>query len=105
MITKKLLMAGALAVALSALTGCGDGIDTGTVTKKEFNPAYTVPRQQCMGYNPQNPAICMYYTTVYDSYPERYRLYLKEGDKNGWVDVSPDEYKNYTVGGHYPDAR
>lgn len=57
MITKKLLMAGMLAVAV--LAGCGDGIDTGTVTKKEFNPAYTVPRQQCMGYNPITlPSAC-----------------------------------------------
>lgn len=38
----------------------------------------------------------------------RYRLRLRDdadSGRLGWVDVPPDRYDQYAVGGHYPDQR
>lgn len=102
---KALAALSAVTLAL-VLAGCS-AISTGTVTSKDYDPAWqqTVYDYHCMSRN--KDGVCTYNApiprTVY--YPESYTLNLKDGEKTGWVNVSEGEYEDYEVGDHYPKGK
>lgn len=97
---KKLLAAGAALLTVLVLSGCGSSISEGTVTSKDYDPEYQYITMQCMSYN--KDGMCTVQIPVTHTYPESWTLNLRDGDKEGYVNVSPGEYESYKVGDHYP---
>lgn len=91
-------------LALAVLVACS-AISEGTVTSKDYDPAWTqtVYDQRCISRN--SNGVCSGYisTPRYIFHPERFTLNLSgEEDKTGWVSVSESEYEQYEVGDYYP---
>jgi len=91
-------MAGAVAaLAALVLTGCSS-ISSGTVTGKEYSPAYTTTSLQCYSFG---KAGCTMWMPVVHYWPATYQLDLRNGSKTGWVDVDARTYAQERVGDRY----
>lgn len=95
---------------IAALSGCsfGDGISAGYVTSKKYDKPYvsTEYEHTCAAYDPKTFACTVPIVTPRTvNHPANWRLYLKDGDKRGWVDVDETAFSKFTTGMHYPDPR
>lgn len=93
----------AVLALLAVLAGCGDGINTGYITKRTYTPAHDDMHFQCAAYDARG--ICTVQMPVWDHYDAEWRFDLREGDKTGWVTVDEKTFGRYDVGAHYPDPR
>lgn len=78
------------------LAGCG-APESGTVTKKDYDSAWTQMVTNC---HPVGKTQVCNTTPIY--HPEHWQLRLKNGTKEGWRSVSETEYNKYKVGDQYP---
>lgn len=98
---------GAIAVLIAVITSGCSTIKSGTVTDKDFTPAWmqwmpgTPPPSSCTG----SPIRCTT-TPGTPGYPifhsDEWELRLKNSNDEGWREVSQGEYDRYKVGEHYP---
>lgn len=97
-----LKLAGVLLVAF-ALAACS-AIDAGTITKKNFRPAYTWIETVYDCYQRDKNGLCTMQIprTVYHHEPDRYSFDITAGEQSGWVVVDPATYADYEVGEYYP---
>lgn len=119
---KRLLAASLAALALAA---CADPIESGYVMRKQYDDpdhwteqvedtAYTC--QYEYGYQADGKYgfgnVCKERTVGYHTEARydgpHWKLRIKDDkdpDRKQWVEVSQDEYNNYDIGTHWPDAR
>lgn len=90
----------AIAAAVLLLSGCSS-ISSGYVTKKAHEPAYTYSQMICSGYS--SKGYCTIWVPIIHNVPDHWRLDLKNGDKTGWVYVSPQTFNDIKVGDVYND--
>jgi len=95
------LVVSAIALILFAIllpafmVGCS--ISSGVVTQKEIVPAHY--EMEVINYISVDSATIPIYGNVWK--PTKYMLRLKNGDKEGWREVSELDYNNYNIGGYY----
>ncbi|WP_434315879.1 hypothetical protein [Leifsonia sp. P73] len=79
---------------LISLTGCS-AISSGTITRKEYRPAYETSVLTCGAYGKYG---CTLWIPIPEHEPASYRLDIRNGDKSGWVDVDQTTYDQEKVG-------
>lgn len=92
-------------VAVSVLAvGCTPTLDRGVVAGKDHTPESVAMIPQyttmCVG----NPPVCSVQMIgmIPVTNPEQWTLHLRDGDKTGDHNVTPDEFGKYQVGDRYP---
>lgn len=76
------------------------GIDAGTITAKEIEPAYTYTTLRCEMWGPKG--LCFNWEQDKHYVAPKYRFDLADGDQTGHVYVTPPGWASYQVGDHYP---
>ena len=87
----------AAATALTLCTACTP--KTGTVTDRDYSPAWSSPYTECYGTGQAR-----YCYQAYREWPETWLLKLDDGDQAGWRTVSESEYTACLPGDRYPDC-
>jgi hypothetical protein len=83
-----------------AVAGCSRAPDTGTVVQRKYEAPYVWTTYDCIS-RAQN-GTCTVQMPVQHPEPERYRVKVRNADKEGWHDVSRGDYDRYAVGDCYP---
>lgn len=104
----RLLTIAALAGALALVAvACGDDhkpLITGTVIQKEFDNPDPDTAWVCKA-PPQDGGICTAWGRDTITKASHYRLLVKAGDREAWVEVTKDEYDRIRVGDPWPEPR
>lgn len=92
--------AAAAALAATALALCAACTPrTGTVTDRDYSPAWSMPYTECYGTGQAR-----YCYQAYREWPETWSLKIDDGDQAGWRTVSESEYATCLPGDRYPDC-
>jgi len=85
--------------AVAILTGCSKAVTSGTVTGKEYHPAYESSYMICAAYI---KAQCSVWMPVFDHHKQEWVLDLRGDDNStGTVTVSDATYRSISVGDYY----
>ncbi len=89
---------GSLAIATLAvvLAACGSSIQSGRITGKVYEEPYSWIQMVCVSYDKNS--ICTVQVPVTHEEPAHYRFNLEDGDKTGYVYVSPETFENHQTG-------
>jgi hypothetical protein len=96
---RRLIGTVAIGIMLLAATACSS-IESGRVTGKNYEPAYSYITMQCMSYN--KDGICTMNMPMTHWVAEAWYLDLDNGEDTGTVSVNEAEYNKYSVGQQYP---
>lgn len=96
-----------LTVLLLGLSSCTD-VQSGTIVKKDYTPAWTQYVQTCTYYNQYGGCMAYFFNSIY--WPATYELKVRDDHQDkpidqrdtGWVDVSPSDFGTYQIGAQYP---
>lgn len=92
--------AAAAALAATALALCAACAPTaGTVTDRDYSPAWSSPCTECYGTGQAR-----YCYQAYREWPETWSLKIDDGDQAGWRTVTESEYTACLPGDRYPDC-
>ena len=100
-------MLAAAVLTLGAAMACEKTMESGYITKKVYEKAWTETQytQTCGSYGANG--VCSTWIqiphTIY--HPEEWKFELKEGKETGVAYVPAATWDRYQVGQHYPDAR
>lgn len=95
---KKILVAVTVAAAVVILAGCS-AISAGTVTGKNYEPAYSYTTMQCYSYDKNMN--CTVQMPVQQHVSEKWRFNLDDGRDTGWVYVDETTYHEFEIGDSY----
>ncbi|WP_439377865.1 hypothetical protein [Amycolatopsis lexingtonensis] len=97
--TRSVALGGLLLGGAFFISACSS-ISSGTVTGKEYEPESTWFSQDCMSYDTKMN--CRFYMPTAHTDPECWRLDLVQGEDDGSVCVSKQDYNSYGAGDFYP---
>lgn len=82
-----------------ALVGCAQ-MEKGVVVSKVYTPESGYWSSMCTSFNKVNQ--CTFSVPVWNPTPETWEFYLRDGDDEGYRDVTREEYNAYKTGQIYP---
>jgi hypothetical protein len=82
------------------VAACNRAPDTGTITKKDYDAGYYYFTYVCASYD--KSGYCVVNVPIQNYEPEHFRVFVVNGDKKGWAEVSHGDYDRYEVGSCYP---
>lgn len=86
--TSRIWAGATVALALTALVGCSS-ISAGTITGKEHEPRRTY--------------FCSVKPLIFCTDDEDWRFNIADGEKDGYVYVSPETFDRYNVGDYFEE--
>lgn len=93
---------GALLGSVLLLTGCSQ-LTSGTIVQKEYEPGHYYSEQRCSQVLPGKGVVTCRQTEQYAEDVWRFRL--REDDREGTVDVTPEIFDSYEVGDYFKEEK
>ena len=88
-----------LAIMSIILAGCSQ-MEKGVVVSRIHTPESGYWSSMCTAYN--KAMQCTFSVPIYQTIPESFEFYLRDGDNEGYRDVTREEYNGYGIGESYP---